>query len=176
MGPSISALAGGVALGGRTSSPSSGGEKIKAKKGREPLVPRAAEKAKRGDAPTLSATCTNASAIVSGAAAGIKFVDIGANMTDPMFRGVYRGKRRHPDDFDDVLARSKAAGVHKIMVTAGCVGDAKEALELCNRYPDLLFCTIGCHPTRCMRTSIGHHRFVLLPGFSTAVDILSFMR
>jgi hypothetical protein len=77
-----------------------------------------------------------------------RFIDIGANMTDPMFAGNYRGKQKHPSDFDAVLTRGRAAGVEKIIVTAGCISDAKEALALCASHADL-FLTVGCHPTRC---------------------------
>ncbi|XP_045157569.2 deoxyribonuclease TATDN1-like [Mercenaria mercenaria] len=77
-----------------------------------------------------------------------KFIDIGANLTDPVFRGVYRGKRHHEDDFLDMLKRAKDVGMEKIMVTAGCLKDAKEAVELVQQH-DNLYTTIGCHPTRC---------------------------
>ncbi|KAJ0411630.1 hypothetical protein ATCC90586_004099 [Pythium insidiosum] len=45
-------------------------------------------------------------------------IDIGANLTDPVFVGNYRGKQKHKDDLDIVLRRAKAAGVDKIIVTA----------------------------------------------------------
>lgn len=52
------------------------------------------------------------------------------------------------DDFKDMLQRAKDVGVKKIMVTAGCLRDAKEAVELVKEH-DGLYTTIGCHPTRC---------------------------
>ena len=39
------------------------------------------------------------------------YVDVGANLTDGMFRGVYRGKRAHEDDLGAVLRRAREAGV-----------------------------------------------------------------
>ncbi|KAL4236646.1 TatD DNase [Mactra antiquata] len=77
-----------------------------------------------------------------------KFIDIGANLTDPVFRGLYRGKQAHEDDFVDMLKRAKDVGLEKIMVTAGCLKDAVEAVELVKKH-DELYTTIGCHPTRC---------------------------
>ena len=56
--------------------------------------------------------------MASSSAAAAPLIDIGCNLTDPMFRGVYRGKRYHADDFDAVLARGWAAGLAKIIVTA----------------------------------------------------------
>jgi TatD DNase family protein len=78
----------------------------------------------------------------------VPLFDIGANLIDPMFRGVYRDKPRHESDLDLVLNRAWGTGVQKIVVTAGCKSDAVEALELCSK-DERLFCTVGVHPTRC---------------------------
>ncbi|RHZ86448.1 hypothetical protein Glove_51g75 [Diversispora epigaea] len=78
----------------------------------------------------------------------MKFIEIGANLTDPIFRGIYRGRRVHEDDFSHMLQRTVKAGVEKIIVTAGCVKECNEALELTKNH-DNFFSTVGCHPTRC---------------------------
>jgi len=45
-----------------------------------------------------------------------RLVDIGANLTDRMFRGEYNGKAAvHPDDYAAVLDRAWAAGLHRIL-------------------------------------------------------------
>ncbi|KAG1665063.1 hypothetical protein FOA52_012482 [Chlamydomonas sp. UWO 241] len=65
-----------------------------------------------------------------------------------MYQGHYNDKEYHPPDLDTVLERAWAAGVAKIIVTAGSLKEAREALELVKR-DDRLFCTVGVHPTRC---------------------------
>jgi TatD DNase family protein len=75
------------------------------------------------------------------------FIDIGVNLGDSMFRGVYNGKASHADDLQRVLARARSAGVVQQIVTGGSLAESKEALEICEGGEDLL-CTIGCHPTR----------------------------
>lgn len=77
-----------------------------------------------------------------------RFVDIGANLLDGMYSGVYNGKQSHRGDLDSVLDRAWAIGIDRMIVTAGTLEEAKEALALCERDPRL-FCTVGVHPTRC---------------------------
>ncbi|XP_077545021.1 deoxyribonuclease TATDN1-like [Haemaphysalis longicornis] len=77
-----------------------------------------------------------------------RLIDIGANLTDPMFRGLYNGSRKHPDDLDQVLHRAQANGVHRILVTGGSLDDSQRALELASSH-EMLRSTVGCHPTRC---------------------------
>lgn len=60
----------------------------------------------------------------------IRFVDIGANLTDGMFQGIYGGSRKHPDDLDIVLDRSWSNGLEKIIVTVGTITDIDDAVKL----------------------------------------------
>ncbi|CAH8536984.1 unnamed protein product, partial [Schistosoma mattheei] len=78
-----------------------------------------------------------------------RLVDIGANLTDKVFMGVYRGVLQHKNDYHNVLCRARKCGVEKIIITGGSLTDSAEAISLCKSDKDL-FCTVGCHPTRCL--------------------------
>ena len=51
--------------------------------------------------------------------AKVPMIDIGANLLDPMFRGIYREKQKHEDDFNIMLQRAFDVGVEKIIITSG---------------------------------------------------------
>lgn len=75
--------------------------------------------------------------------------DIGANLTDAVFRGVYREVTKHPDDFEMILARSRTVGLEKILITVGTLADLEAAVSLAKSHPGQLFTTLGIHPTHC---------------------------
>ncbi|XP_063932380.1 deoxyribonuclease TATDN1-like [Zophobas morio] len=78
-----------------------------------------------------------------------KFIDIGANLTDAMFKGIYHGKTCHPGDLSSVLKRSFNSGLEKLIITGGDLKESEKALSLCY-LDERLYCTVGCHPTRCL--------------------------
>lgn len=50
-----------------------------------------------------------------------------------MFRGVYNGTQKHPDDLDIVLERSWSTGLEKIIITVGTITDTKDAVEIAQK-------------------------------------------
>lgn len=92
---------------------------------------------------------TTASAIKMVLQSKYKFIDIAVNLTDPMFRGVYRGKQVHDDDLDLVIQRAKDCGMQKMIVTGTTLPECQQAIDLCQKHSGFLYCTVGVHPTHC---------------------------
>ena len=63
-------------------------------------------------------------------------IDIGANLTHSSFQ----------PDLDDVLARARAAGVMRLVVTGADAQGSRDALALARKHPDMLYATAGVHP------------------------------
>eukprot|EP00730_Choanoeca_flexa_P008085 TRINITY_DN12438_c2_g3_i3.p1 TRINITY_DN12438_c2_g3~~TRINITY_DN12438_c2_g3_i3.p1 ORF type:complete len:305 (+),score=27.80 TRINITY_DN12438_c2_g3_i3:57-971(+) len=80
--------------------------------------------------------------------ARMKFIDIGANLTDPVFMGVYRGKTKHAGDLQAVLERAWKQGMESMIITGTSLLDSQTAFHLAET-EERLYCTVGCHPTRC---------------------------
>lgn len=60
-----------------------------------------------------------------------KLIDIGANLTDKVFTGIYRGTQLHPNDFDCVLRRAKEKCLEKIIITGGLFIYLKTNIQSC---------------------------------------------
>jgi TatD DNase family protein len=81
----------------------------------------------------------------------MQLVDIGANLTHASFR----------DDLDAVLARARAHGVARIIVTGSSVEESRHAAQLANAHG--LYATAGVHPHHardCDETTIAALRAV----------------
>ncbi|ORX98537.1 deoxyribonuclease tatD [Clohesyomyces aquaticus] len=76
----------------------------------------------------------------------LRYVDIGINLGDPVFRGKYHGTRRHDDDLDDVIERAKEAGCKKFMVTGSDLKESEHAVDIAKSHPGLCYATVGVHP------------------------------
>lgn len=98
-----------------------------------------------------------------------RFIDIGANLTDSMFSGVYNGTVKHKVDIEEVLQRSWKVGLSKVIITGGSLLDSKKAIELAN-LDDRLFSTVGCHPTRCSEFDTAANPSDYLQGLKELID------
>ncbi|VDN36414.1 unnamed protein product [Dibothriocephalus latus] len=58
-----------------------------------------------------------------------KFIDIGANLTDSMFSGIYNGSQKHTGDLKEVLLRAYNAGLQKIIDPKAYYEQLKNCLE-----------------------------------------------
>lgn len=72
-----------------------------------------------------------------------RFSDIGANLTDGMFQGIYNGSQKHPDDLDIVLERAWTSGLDKIIVTVGSINDHADAVKLVKKDGEKRFLSIA---------------------------------
>ncbi|MCJ1259436.1 hypothetical protein MMC24_007273 [Lignoscripta atroalba] len=76
----------------------------------------------------------------------LRFADIGINLGDPIFRGIYHGKQAHDDDIDDVLQRAVEVGCIKFMVTGSDLEESRKAVKMAKEHLGLCYATIGVHP------------------------------
>ncbi|KAJ5176303.1 Deoxyribonuclease Tat-D [Penicillium canariense] len=76
----------------------------------------------------------------------LRYVDIGINLSDPVFRGSYHGKQAHDDDLDDVIQRAKDVGCAKFMVTGSDLVESEAAVQIARSYPGFCYATVGVHP------------------------------
>ncbi|KIW66175.1 hypothetical protein PV04_08376 [Phialophora macrospora] len=75
-----------------------------------------------------------------------RFVDIAVTYTADEFHGIYRGRKQHDEDFEDVLNRAEAVGCSRVVLTTMTLQGAKQNLEVCKRFPDTCCMTLGIHP------------------------------
>ena len=61
-------------------------------------------------------------------------MQIGINLSDPVFQGNYHGKQVHDSDLDDIIQRARDVGCLKFMVTGSDLEESRRAMELSQRY------------------------------------------
>ena len=66
----------------------------------------------------------------------MELIDIGVNLTNKRLRF----------DVDTILQQSAQVGVQQMIVTGTSIHHSQLAIELCQQYPDRLYCTAGVHP------------------------------
>ncbi|KAK4120019.1 hypothetical protein N657DRAFT_649592 [Parathielavia appendiculata] len=87
-----------------------------------------------------------------------RYIDIGINLADPIFRGRYHGKSRHPDDLKGVVGRAVDVGCTKLIVTGSSFKSSRDALKLAREFPGTVFSTAGIHPCSSSIFSASHHK------------------
>ncbi|KAI1388590.1 uncharacterized protein F4822DRAFT_429207 [Hypoxylon trugodes] len=75
-----------------------------------------------------------------------RYIDIGINLADPIFRGQYHGTQRHPNDLSAVISRAREVGCHKLIITGSDFTTSRHALQIAEQYPDIVYTTAGIHP------------------------------
>lgn len=78
--------------------------------------------------------------------------DIGVNLLDDMYQGIYNGKKYHEPDVIEVLDRAEKYGISPCFITAGMLNECTQALSLVSELRSnghSVFFTVGVHPTRC---------------------------
>lgn len=61
-------------------------------------------------------------------------LDIGVNLTDSMYKGIYHGSKKHEADLEAVLQRAWNIGMQKMIITGGSLEESREALHLANSH------------------------------------------
>jgi TatD DNase family protein len=61
-------------------------------------------------------------------------LDIGANLTDAVYKGIYHGSKKHEADLEVVLERAWNIGMQKIIITGGSLEESREALQLADTH------------------------------------------
>jgi len=111
----------------------------------------------RGFAADAAMPLLRGSSVATHPFPNLRFIDIGANLLDEMFQGVYNEKKRHDEDLSWVVERAKSCGVERVICTAGTSADSRRALDLVSApaYLDFLSSTVGVHPTQCLEFDNG---------------------
>ena len=76
----------------------------------------------------------------------LRYADVGINLTDDIYRGIYHDKKVHDDDIEHVLQRAVDVGCIKMMVTGSDLQESTKAVRLAEEYPGFCYATVGVHP------------------------------
>jgi TatD DNase family protein len=94
-------------------------------------------------------------------------VQIAVTYTANEFHGIYRGKKQHDEDFEEVLTRAEMVGCSKVVLTTMTLTGAHQNIEICKQYPNKCYMTLGIHP---------YHAADLYNGTSRVEDLVRFGR
>ncbi|KAE8448923.1 hypothetical protein EG329_008719 [Mollisiaceae sp. DMI_Dod_QoI] len=96
-----------------------------------------------------------------------RYIDIGINLTDPVFTGLYHGTQRHPNDLSSVLQRAKEVGCEKLIVTGSDLHESRKAIQLAKDHPGTIYATIGVHPCNCTQFTSSPSPSIILDELRT---------
>ncbi|KAI0015790.1 hypothetical protein F4780DRAFT_783811 [Xylariomycetidae sp. FL0641] len=99
-----------------------------------------------------------------------RYIDIGINLADPIFRGHYHGTQRHPDDLSAVVSRAQEVGCQKLVITGSDFTSSREALEIAKDCPGVVYTTAGIHPCSSAIFSASHGAHVDTSGHTMPCD------
>ncbi|KAF0278075.1 hypothetical protein FOG50_01062 [Hanseniaspora uvarum] len=78
-----------------------------------------------------------------------KLMDIGLNLIDKQFQGIYHGKKIHPCDIKNVINKMIENDVSRCMLTSSSIQDYHDNSKICEDYKDMIpniGYTVGIHP------------------------------
>ncbi len=91
----------------------------------------------------------------------VPLIDIGINL----------GHDSYDHDRDEVIARARAAGVARMIVTGSSVASTKQAIELVRIAPDRFRCTSGVHPHHA--TDLDEEQAAAIRAFAQAPEVVA---
>lgn len=94
-------------------------------------------------------------------------MQIAVTFTANEFQGIYRGKKYHDEDFEQVLARADAIGCSKVILTTMTLAGAHQNISACRRFPGKCYLTLGIHP---------YHAADLYDGTTTIEELVNLGR
>ena len=97
-----------------------------------------------------------------------RFIEIGVNLMDEQYQGVYNNKQKHAPDLLQVLERAKSCGVMKSIITASTLEESINALALARGH-DELYSTVGIHPTRSLALADPIDATNIIQGLRTCI-------
>lgn len=102
----------------------------------------------------------------------LRYADVGINLGDPVFRGLYHGKQAHEDDLESVVQRALDVGCTMLMVTGSDLKESERAVELAKQFPGVCYATVGVHPcsTQQFETHNGGEQGMLSDLRKLAID------
>lgn len=88
--------------------------------------------------------------MTAGVSTSPKYFDIGFNISDHMFRGIYHEKQQHESDIPNILNRCVLTNVKKLLITGSSIKESQHSIDVVSQFasstPVSLYYTIGVHP------------------------------